>query len=257
MSEPIIFHPRTYRDFSEDTRFKTFRVTIETSDLYVKAHSLLEKETENLIRQGRNQVEAAIARRPAFLSSLTPLEENPSDAPIAAWMIRAGAKAGTGPMAAVAGAIAEFVGRGLLAMSDELIVENGGDIFLKMADPVLVGIFAGSSPFNERLGLLIEPSGIPIGICTSAATVGPSLSLGKADAATVISHDVALADAVATAMGNRISKSDDLKEAVEWAKAIPGVDGALAIMDEKISAVGIPDLVPIPGRGTDVDEVRK
>ncbi len=245
MVEPTLFHPRTYRDFSEDARFKTFRVTVETSDLYVKAHRLLEKETEDLIRRARSQVEAAIARRPVFLSSLTSVEEDPADAPIVARMIRAGVKAGTGPMAAVAGAVAEFVGRGLLEWSDELIVENGGDIFLNMADPVVVGIFAGNSPFNGKLGLKIEPSGIPTGICTSAATVGPSLSLGKADAATVISCDVPLADAVATAMGNRISGPDDLKEAVEWAMAIPGVDGALAIIDDKISAVGIPDLVRI------------
>lgn len=245
MSAPVVYEPRTYRDFDETGPFKTFRVVIETSDLYVKAHLVLEKETEELIRTCRGQIEAAIARRPEFLKSLVPIEQDPADGPVAAKMIKAGKKAGTGPMAAVAGAVAEFVGRALLRKSPEVIVENGGDIFLMVAQPIVVGLFAGASPFNNRVGIRVEPTAIPLGVCTSSGTVGPSLSLGIADCATVVSRDVALADAVASGLGNRIQGPSDLGRAVEWAMKVPGVDGALAIIGDRMAALGDIELVPL------------
>jgi uncharacterized protein len=242
---PVIYEPRAYRDFGEDGRFKTFRVVVETSDLYVKALSSLEKETESLVRKCRSQVEEAIARRPEFLKSLTPLDEDPADAPVARAMIRAAKKAGTGPMAAVAGAVAEFVGRALLELSPEVIIENGGDIFLMVARPTVVGLFAGDSPFTGRVGLNVAPTPLPLGICTSSSTVGPSLSFGKSDAAVVVSRDVSLADAVASGLGNRVQQPRDLKEAVEWAMTIPGVDGALAVLGDSFAALGDIELVPM------------
>lgn len=246
MIPPTLYEPRTYRDQEDTDRFKTFWVVIETSDLYVKAHSSLEKETEALIRECRAQIKWAIERRPDFLKSLIPVEEDPGDSPVVLAMVRAGQKAGTGPMAAVAGAVAEFVGKGLLDLSPEVIVENGGDIFLKIDRPVTIGLFAGNSPFSGRVGIRMESTPIPLGICTSSGTVGPSLSLGVADAATIISHDVPLADAVATGVGNRVHRPEDLKEAVEWGMKVPGVLGALAILGEKIAALGDIELVPLP-----------
>ncbi len=245
MTAPIICEPRTYRHFGDSDRFKVFRVAVETSDLYVKALSYLEKETEQLVRICRDQIKQAIARRSAFLKSLEPIDPHPEDAPVVLHMIHAGQKAGTGPMAAVAGAVAEYVGKGLLALSPEVIVENGGDIFLKVSTPTIVGVFAADSPFSNRLGLSFQPTVVPLGICTSSGTVGPSLSLGKADAATVISKDVALADAVATAVGNRIRAARDVKKAVEWAMGVRGVEGALALKGDTIAALGDMELVPL------------
>jgi uncharacterized protein len=242
---PFICEPRTYRHFGDNDRFKVFRVVVETSDLYVKALSMQEKEAERLVRVCRGQIEQAIRRRPAFLKSLDPVDAHPDDAPVVLQMIRAGQKAGTGPMAAVAGAVAEYVGKGLLSLSSEVIIENGGDIFLKVSTPVIVGIFAANSPFSNRLGISLEPTAVPLGICTSSATVGPSLSLGTADAATVLSKDVALADAVATGVGNRVKHAQDVKKAVEWAMAIPGVEGALALKGDTVAALGDLELVPL------------
>ncbi|MCA1961413.1 MAG: UPF0280 family protein [Desulfomonile sp.] len=245
MSMVDLAEPRTYRDFGPSNRFVAFRVAVETSDLYVKAHSFLDSETERLIRVARSLVEDAIARRPEFLKSLGPLDDDPGDAPIAARMVSAGRKAGTGPMAAVAGAVAEFVGLRLLELSPEVIVENGGDIFLRIDHPIVMGIFAGESPFSNRIGLKVYPSVLPVGVCTSSATVGPSYSAGRADAATIISRDTILADAVATALGNRVTAPRDLKTAVEWALTVPGVDGALAIIGDKIAAMGDVELVTL------------
>jgi len=245
MTAPTIYEPRTYRDFEGSHRFKSFRVVVETSDLYVKAHSALEKETEELIRSCRGQIEAAIARRPEFLKSLTPIEEDPADAVVAVKMIRAAKKAGTGPMAAVAGAVAEFVGRALLQMSPEVVVENGGDVFLMVAQPIVVGLFAGNSPFNRRVGIKLGPTPIPVGVCTSSGTIGPSMSFGIADCATVISRDVSLADAVASGLGNRIQGPSDLGSAVEWAMKISGVDAAVVVLGEKMAALGDIELAPL------------
>lgn len=245
MRRQVIYEPRTYRDFGEGGGFKTFRVVVETSDLYVKALSSLEKETESLIRQCRKQIEEAIARRPEFLKSLTPIEEDPADAQVPCAMIRAAKKAGVGPMAAVAGAVAEFVGRNLLELTSEVIIENGGDIFLMVARPVVVGLFAGDSPFTGRIGLKVGPTPLPLGICTSSGTVGPSLSFGNADAALIVSRDASLADAVASGLGNRVRKPGDLKEAVEWAMTIRGVDGALGVIGESFAALGTIELAPV------------
>ncbi|MCX5861922.1 MAG: UPF0280 family protein [Desulfomonile sp.] len=245
MTFPVVYEPRVYRDFNGLDRFKTFRVAVETSDLYVKAHSSLEAETERLIRECRAKIKQAIIRRPEFLTSLVPIEEDPLDSAVATRMVRAAKKAGTGPMAAVAGAVAEYVGQALLERSPEVIVENGGDIFLKVLEPTVVGLFAGDSPFSGRLGVRIESTPTPLGVCTSSGTVGPSLSFGTADAVVVISKDVPLADAVATAAGNIIHKPRDLKRAVELALKVPGIDGALAVLGDNLAALGEIELVPV------------
>ncbi|MEW6531184.1 MAG: UPF0280 family protein [Thermodesulfobacteriota bacterium] len=254
MTGITLFEPRTYRDFGKSGRFEAFRVVVDQSDLYVKAHRKLEKETYQLLRECRAQVEDAIARRKDFLTSLVPIDEDPRDGLVATRMVRAGKKAGTGPMAAVAGAVADFVGQGLLQWSPEVIVENGGDIFVKVDEPMVVGIFAGPSPFANRIGLQIEPTVLGLGLCTSSASVGHSLSLGAADAATVISRDVPLADAVATGLANQVKTPNDLQRAVEWAMSIPGVDGALAIIRDRIAAQGNVELVDLSAQDKEMSK---
>ncbi len=245
MTDVLFFEPRTYRDFDPDERFVTFRVAVETSDLYVKALAPLERETEALIRSARAEVEQAIARRREFLTALAPLEGDPADGPLPTRMIRAARKAGIGPMAAVAGAVADYVGRGLLPRSAEVIIENGGDLFIKTDRPITVGVHAGLSPFTGALGVRLDASPLPRGLCASSGSVGPSLSSGKADAAVILSKDTLLADATATALGNRVRRPDDLKPAVEWAMKITGIEAALAIMGEKMAALGDFELVPL------------
>jgi hypothetical protein len=153
-------------------------------------------------------------------------------------MYRAAEMAGVGPMAAVAGAIAEQVGRTLVEMSEEIIVENGGDIWLTLKAPAVIGLYAGRSPFSSKIGIMVKPEHTPMGICTSSATVGHSMSFGKADAVTICATDAALADAVATETCNRIRSEDDLATAIRFALSIEGVNGALAILGDTIAAMG-------------------
>ena len=168
------------------------------------------------------------------------------DAPaIVKEMTKASQLAGVGPMAAVAGAIAEAVGKDLLPFSPEIIVENGGDIFLKILKKRLVGIYAGQSPFTGTIALEIKPPETPLGICTSSASIGHSLSLGSADAVIALSPSTPLADAIATAIGNVVKDAEDIPKAIEKAQRIEGLHGIVIIKDDKIAICGKVKIVPL------------
>lgn len=141
-------------------------------------------------------------------------------------------------MAAVAGAIAESVARELAPFSPNVIVENGGDIFIMGTRGRLAGIFAGSSPLSNRFGVPVPAGRQPLAVCTSSGTVGPSVSLGQADAVVVAAPSGALADAVATATANRIKTHDDLSAAVEFAAGIDGVLHVVAIVGDQMATWG-------------------
>jgi ApbE superfamily uncharacterized protein (UPF0280 family) len=230
--------PRTYRHWIEGKDLISFSVTVKETDLLVRAKANLQRKTRRLVLKYRRQLEKYIERNPAFLTSLEPVPV-PALAPgIVQEMIGAARKVGVGPMAAVAGAIAEFVGRELLEFSPEIIVENGGDIYLKILAKRTIGIFAGASPLTGRIGLEISPQDAPLGICTSSGTVGPSLSFGKADAVVVLSASASLADAAATAIGNRVNQASDINSAVEFGKSIGGLKGVLIILEDSVGVWG-------------------
>jgi len=141
-------------------------------------------------------------------------------------------------MASVAGAIAEFVGTELLAFTPEIIVENGGDIYLKSLGKKIIGIYAGESPLSGKIELEIDGADTPLGICTSSGTVGHSLSYGKADAVIVLSQSATLADAAATAIANLIKQPGDMPSGIERAKSIEGVSGVIIIQGDKTGLWG-------------------
>jgi ApbE superfamily uncharacterized protein (UPF0280 family) len=240
-----MFKNRTYRNLLSSENLVAFRVTVKETDLFVHAAKPLEQITKELILRHRGYIESFIHRCPEFLYALEPLDI-PGPAPIIIGsMLAAGKKAGVGPMAAVAGAIAEHVGIDLLSHTDEVVVENGGDIYLKTNKPVTVGIFAGASPLSLKVGLRIDSNRNPFAVCTSSGTVGHSLSFGKADAVCVVSDSCALADAAATSIGNRITSKGDIQPAIDFGRTIDGVAGLIVIMDEEIGAWGDLEVVPL------------
>jgi len=170
---------RTYRNRVSAKDLTCFSVAVKETDLWVCANKNLEKETRDLIFDCRHQLESYIKSHPEFPNSLVPLMADPYAPPIVKEMIRATVKVDVGPMASVAGAIAEYVTMGLLNLTDQVIVENGGDIFLKADRPLTVSVFAGASPLSGKFGLLIPLSQMPLGVCSSSATVGHSLSRGN------------------------------------------------------------------------------
>jgi len=248
---------RTYRERMQAPGLTAFSVVIEQTDLQILAERDLTEEATRSARIARRTVEAWIESSPEFASSLVPLP-CPADAPRLIREMCAGARAaGVGPMAAVAGAIAERVARDLAPLSPNVIVENGGDTFIMGDQERIVSIFAGHSPLSDRLGLVIPAARQPLSVCTSSGTVGPSLSFGRADAAVIAAPNAALADAVATAVGNRVTAPEELASAVEWASGLAGLIHVVAIMGEGMAAWGeleIRKLAP-PNRGGEADGV--
>jgi ApbE superfamily uncharacterized protein (UPF0280 family) len=239
------YRERTYRKNVKATGLVSFQVSVKETDLWVSAGRGLERKAMDLVLDARYQVESYVESHPLFLKSLVPLPDDPTAPPVIKEMMGSTRLAGVGPMASVAGAIAQYVGRGLLAHTDQVIVENGGDIFLDVQRDVTVSIFAAESPLSQKIGILAPKGRMPLGICTSSRTVGPSLSLGVSDAACVISNCAALADAAATALGNRIQGKRDLQRIGAWAESIPGILGCLVILGERMAAWGEVELVEL------------
>jgi uncharacterized protein len=229
---------RVYRDFDDSTRWTSYRVKVETTDLYVRTRGDYAEPLTALVTQLRDTLRAHMDIQPEFLSSFSPVSRVPGAPGIVEDMYAASEAAGVGPMAAVAGAVSEHAGRMLAGLSDEVIVENGGDISLRVVRPVKIAVFAGHSPFSGRMALIIKPERTPLGVCTSSGKVGPSFSFGRADAATIFADTAALADAVATGAGNLVNDEKDLERAAAYAMGIPGVRGVLVILGESIIAQG-------------------
>jgi uncharacterized protein len=237
---------RFYRYQHQDKEgWVSFQTRYRETDLWIRANRSLEKEALAAVLNCRRQLEEYISRFPGFLHSLSPLPDDPLAPALVRQMLHAAQQAGVGPMAAVAGAIAQSVGIALSSLTPAIIIENGGDCYLKLQEDVTVAVFAGpDSPFTGKIALHFTADRFPLGICTSSGTVGPSLSFGKADAVTVVSRDAALADAAATALGNLVKTPRDIDKALELAPRIPSVDGALIIAQDKIGLWGNLEIVP-------------
>jgi ApbE superfamily uncharacterized protein (UPF0280 family) len=232
------YQPRTYRRWVEGKDLATFTVKEKETDLYIRATTDLERKARRIVHKYRLQLESYIKKEPAFQTSLQPLAVPPTAPLIVRQMADAARTAGVGPMAAVAGAIAECIGRELLEFSPEVIVENGGDIFLKVKHRRTVGIYAGESPLTGKIGIRIEARDTPLGVCTSSGTVGHSLSFGQADAVVVLARSAALADAAATAIGNRVRRKEDIAGAIEFSQGIQGLKGVVIIIRADIGVRG-------------------
>lgn len=224
---------------------ESFNVTVGESDLQISAESNLAEETKHLLIKYRNEIAAYIKKYPEFLTSLVPINPAAEAPEIIKDMCRASSLADVGPMAAVAGAISKYVGKSLLKYSEEIIVENGGDVFIKTKKNRRIAIYAGKSVFSNRIGITLPYDRGEYGVCTSSGTVGHSLSFGKADAAVILSKDVVLADTAATATANVVKSKKDIQKGLNAAMSIPGVEGVVIIVQDKIGAYGAVDIVKI------------
>ena len=230
---------RFYRDWVKRDDLTTFEVKLHQTDLSVRAHSDLTGETLRLVRRLRADIETYADEHPGFLEAMTAWEDDASAPPVVREMIRTTACYGVGPMAAVAGAVAEAAGRRLLEYTPEVIVENGGDVFLQMNRPVRLMLYSGEeSPFGGRLVLKIDAPGQPRAACTSSAFIGPSLSRGWTDAVLIIADNAALADAAATAIGNRVKSPEDVHTALEEEKRRGLLRGVVITIGETFGAFG-------------------
>jgi ApbE superfamily uncharacterized protein (UPF0280 family) len=207
------------------------------------------------IRRQRGLLEQYIDRQPEFRTSLIPLGLLPEAPAIARRMAQAASRTGIGPMAAVAGTIAQLAAEAALAAgATNAVVENGGDVYLASNQEVTVGLYAGNSPIGSSLAFAVPPERLPLAICSSSSRMGHSLSLGACDLATVVATDASLADAAATLAANLVREPADIDAALERVMCIPGIAGLLLVKDERIGLAGnLPPLV----RNSDPSSRRK
>ncbi|MFH1655236.1 MAG: UPF0280 family protein [Candidatus Omnitrophota bacterium] len=233
------YQPRFYRDWVKQKDLITKRIVVGETDISVSSDTAVDEIfLKNTILVYRKQIEDYILTQKVFLTSLKPIDVS-NDAPgIVKDMACAAKKADVGPMAGVAGAIVEYLAKDLKDKTEELIIENGGDIFLKSKKKRLIGIYAGESKLSKRLILEIDQDKTPVGICTSSGTVGHSLSFGITDATIVLAGSPILADAVATASGNLVKKVEDIEKAIGFAKSIKDVRAVLIVVGDLMSAWG-------------------
>lgn len=243
------YKERSYRSrFSNDGR-RWFCVKFLESDLWIGVDSgsyraSMEEDVYAFLVDLRRQMDAYLLMDPAYKAALTPYDAGLEAPDILKEMSRVSHKTGIGPMSAVAGAVALRVAVFLKEKFgvEEVIVENGGDIYASVAEDMDISVFAGQSPLSEKVGLHIPAAAFPCGICTSSGTVGPSLSLGRADAMMIVCQDVLLADSYATAMANRIKTVNDLQPVIEQIQNIPEILGTLAVKDDKLAVCGLYEL---------------
>jgi len=233
---------RFYREQFRTEGLFSFRVQIRESDLYFVCDADLEPVARAAVAEARTDLETWMTAHADFVGALTPLAVDPTAPAIVREMVAATSLYGVGPMAAVAGAVAQHAGEAMASACSHLIIENGGDIWLQSAQPLTVGVYAGEhSPFTGTLRFRVDPAGRPLGVCTSSGTVGHSLSFGRADAVVTVADRADVADAAATAIGNRIQTAADIEPVMDDERQRGSLRGLIVVSGDRMGAWG--DLV--------------
>ena len=224
---------------------RRFQVLVEESDLHITipdngcVDACISAASAE-VRQLRGQLRNWIVLYPEFRSSLDPLPLPPAAPDIVRRMYAAAAVAGVGPFAAVAGAIAQMVAEDLtvrFALGD-VIVENGGDLYLFSSQDRVVGLLPEPAS-GVIIGVGFAARTFPLSLCASSGRIGPSLSFGRGELAVVRAKDAALADAAATAFGNMLRTAADVQRVVDRATVTPGIDGVFAQCDGSVGLWGM------------------
>ncbi len=215
----------------------SYKVKIKESSLFIYSSGKSRLKAKGYLSAARKQIETYAGSHAEFSESFKPLKLDPSAPAIIKSMLKTAA-AKVGPMAAVAGAIAEYVGRKLLEDNPEVIVDNGGDIFLKLDRRAAVGVLAGKSPLSNKLAIILPRSKTPWGICTSSGTIGHSFSYGKSDAVVIVAKNCALADAWATSAANMVKRTSDIDKVIRFIKKEKRISGAVIIKGKKLAVTG-------------------
>ncbi len=239
MSRPAHRSPfRAYRATRND-ELVSFQLVVEETDLWVAAREDIGLLMADRARFLRGQIKTYAALHPEFLTSLEPLAASPRDPEIIRRMCRAGRLTGVGPMAAVAGTVAQMLGESFRERSPDLLIENGGDTWLCSTRERNIGIL-NMPDQTVRLCVPVAASEFPCSFCASSATIGHSLSFGRADLVVVRSRDASLADAAATALANALTGAGAMDAVLAQAQAWEplGIDGVFTQCEGKIGVWG-------------------
>jgi len=253
--DPNSYRKRSYQRLSQSGLVSS-RVRLMETDLHILSPDRVEDDALALVAELRTELEHYIDAHAEFLHSLVPLAQDSRAPEHVRTMLAAGLQAGVGPMAAVAGTVAEVVGQGLKRHGQaEVIVENGGDIYVHRQQACTISIYAGESSLSGRVGIRLQPEQMPCGVCTSSASIGHSLSLGASDAAVVVAPSTAFADALATRLGNEVQQGDDgLNSALQVVQEMKNVTGAVLIAGDKLGVWGDVELVQVDAQSAAAKE---
>jgi len=207
----------------------------------------------------RKNLEKYISINKNFLTSFSPVRIK-TNIRVVKLMAEAAKLCDVGPMAAVAGVLADLMLEAMKFYREEkkelgsikiALVENGGEIAIDSEKPMKVALYAGNNELNMNLGFLVKKNDCPIGIGTSSATIGHAISLGEADAVTIFAKNASIADAAATKIANLVKGNDiekSIKKGLDAVDDVDGVYGAFISRANKVGQTGkIPQLVKIEG----------
>lgn len=232
------YEERYYRTYIAPENTTSFNITIFESDLQIYTDGQLQVALEDELKRIRKTIENYVVAFPEFKENLVPVQNNLNDPVIIKHMKEASKKLGVGPMATVAGAVAHYLGDKFYDQTKELIIENGGDLFVYSTEHKTILLHGGPEATVKNLSIKIDKSTLPIGVCTSSGKVGHSLSFGNCDVVTVLSKDTLVADAAATAFGNLLKNKSDINSVLKYSKTFKDITGVIVIVDDKMGAWG-------------------
>ncbi len=232
------YEERYYRTYIEAEKTSSFNITIYESDLQIYTDGQLQVALEEELKMIRKTIETYVIACPEFIKSLVPISIKKNDPVIIKHMKEASKKLSVGPMATVAGAVSHYLGEKFYDGTNELIIENGGDLFVYSKEHKTILLHGGPNATVKNLSIKIDKSLLPIGVCTSSGKVGHSLSFGNCDAVTVLSKDTLVADAAATALGNLLKDKKDINSVLQYSKTFKEISGVIAIVDDQMGAWG-------------------
>lgn len=227
-----------YRCSVKNKEKYSWLVSYYYTDILISSNKNIKNKIEKPLKKIYEVLNACIKSDPLFLKSLSPIKIKPSFPPIIKEMCARSAVFNVGPMAAVAGTVNEYLASYLQKYCEILIIENGGDTYIKAGRDLNVGIYVKNPDFKNRIALKINVENMPCGLCSSSGTFGHSFSMGKCDLAVVLAKSAITADAAATAFGNSISCEGDISGSITYFKKFEDIKGLLAIKDKKIGAWG-------------------
>jgi len=215
-----------------------YRLRYKYTDIFITSDADILNDLEEPVISFYSCLEGIILHDRTFLKSLEPIKEKENYPGYIKKMCRAACRFGVGPMAAVAGAVCDRIAEKISGNCGLLMIENGGDVFIKSEKSVRIGLFISNSFFSDRLNIVIDAKQTPCGICSSSGTMGHSLSLGKSDLVTVMAESAAMADAAATAVANSIMENSDVEKSINIYKKYKEVKGIIVIKDNSIGLWG-------------------
>jgi ApbE superfamily uncharacterized protein (UPF0280 family) len=225
---------------------QAFRLKESNCTIISDKESAIEKAASS-IRHHRRQLEEYIQEHPQFLHSLEPItvEDGPE---VVRLMAEASAKADVGPMAAVAGVLADLAVEEMISDGCKVaVVEDGGEVSAVSDQPVDIALAAGDAPLSREMGFRLKE--FPVGVATSSGLYSHAFSFGDAEAVTVFAADAGVADASATAVANLI-KGDDvrgvIRQGMDRALGIEGVQGVFILYRGVVGKAGqVPELIKV------------